>query len=628
MNPALTRRIRIEPGVWVAIRGRRACIVQVLDLETVVVRDPDKGEAWHAKIEDLRPEDSPLEAPTEMAFTELTDIEDNDWQTARERLAIIQPLLDDPDCTREKMQAQATSAGRHPSTLYRWLQAYRHSGQLSSLAPTKRGVRPGYSRLDPAVETMLATTIEEFYLQGQKRSAQQTCHEVARRCRNAGITRPHPNTVRNRIKALSAKEKLRRRAGGTAVRDKSTPLHGAFPGADWPLAVIQIDHTPVDLMLVDDVHRRPVGRPWVTLAIDVFSRMVTGFSVSFDPPGALAVGLCLAHAIVPKDSWLARHDITTPWPVWGIMGTVHADNAKEFRGKMLRMACQEYGIDLHWRPVARPHFGGHIERLLGTLNEEIHALPGSTFSNPQERGHYDSEQHAAMTLSEFERWLAILIVEIYHHRLHRELDVTPVQKYEEGIFGTDERPGRGLPERFLDETQLRLNFMPYAERTVQSHGIMIDAIAYDDDVLKPWMHSLDPSETSGKRKFIVRRDPRDISRIYFYDPDLKQYFAIPYRNTAHPPMSVWELREVRRKLKDEGRKSVNEDVIFDAYNRLRVLEAEAVHETKKMRRAAQRRRDHAHVVPPQSKPLSSFSAHRLARAEDIQPFDEIEELHG
>lgn len=628
MNPALTRRIRIEPGVWVAIRGRRACIVQVLDLETVVVRDPDKGEAWHAKIEDLRPEDSPLEAPTEMAFTELTDIEDNDWQTARERLAIIQPLLDDPDCTREKMQAQATSAGRHPSTLYRWLQAYRHSGQLSSLAPTKRGVRPGYSRLDPAVETMLATTIEEFYLQGQKRSAQQTCHEVARRCRNAGITRPHPNTVRNRIKALSAKEKLRRRAGGTAVRDKSTPLHGAFPGADWPLAVIQIDHTPVDLMLVDDVHRRPVGRPWVTLAIDVFSRMVTGFSVSFDPPGALAVGLCLAHAIVPKDSWLARHDITTPWPVWGIMGTVHADNAKEFRGKMLRMACQEYGIDLHWRPVARPHFGGHIERLLGTLNEEIHALPGSTFSNPQERGHYDSEQHAAMTLSEFERWLAILIVEIYHHRLHRELDVTPVQKYEEGIFGTDERPGRGLPERFLDETQLRLNFMPYAERTVQSHGIMIDAIAYYDDVLKPWMHSLDPSETSGKRKFIVRRDPRDISRIYFYDPDLKQYFAIPYRNTAHPPMSVWELREVRRKLKDEGRKSVNEDVIFDAYNRLRVLEAEAVHETKKMRRAAQRRRDHAHVVPPQSKPLSSFSAHRLARAEDIQPFDEIEELHG
>jgi putative transposase len=140
--------------------------------------------------------------------------------------------------------------------------------------------------------------------------------------------------------------------------------------------------------------------------------------VSFDPPGALAVGLCLAHAILPKDTWLARHEINTPWPVWGIMDAVHADNAKEFRGSMLHKACEEYRIDLHWRPVARPHFGGHIERLLGTLNHEIHTLPGSTFSNPVARGTYDSEQHAAMTLSEFERWLSILIVEIYHQRLH------------------------------------------------------------------------------------------------------------------------------------------------------------------------------------------------------------------
>jgi putative transposase len=125
--------------------------------------------------------------------------------------------------------------------------------------------------------------------------------------------------------------------------------------------VVQIDHTPVDLMLVDDVHRRPIGRPWLTLAIDVFSRMVAGCSVSFDPPGALAVGLCLAHAILPKDAWLARHEMTTPWPIWGVMDTVHADNAKEFRGAMLRKACEEYRIDLQWRPVARPHFGGHIE---------------------------------------------------------------------------------------------------------------------------------------------------------------------------------------------------------------------------------------------------------------------------
>jgi putative transposase len=626
----MDRRLRIEPGAWVTIEGRRFCIRQVLDLETVLVGHTETGETQHAKINDLQASESPPETQTETAVTELADIEDEDWHRVRDRFAAIQPLLDDPDCTREKVRARAESVGRHPATLYRWLHDYRHGGRLSTLVPAKRGIRRGHSLLDPEVETILTATLDEFYLSGQKRSAQHTYNELARRCHNAGIKRPHPNTVRNRIKALSDKEKLRRREGGKAVRDKYAPIQGVFPGANWPLAVVQIDHTPVDLILVDDVHRRPVGRPWVTLAIDVFSRMVTGFSVSFDPPGALAVGLCLAHAILPKDTWLARHEINTPWPIWGIMDTVHADNAKEFRGSMLHKACEEYRIDLHWRPVARPHFGGHIERLLGTLNHEIHTLPGSTFSNPVARGIYDSEQHAAMTLAEFERWLSILIVEIYHQRLHSELGITPLQKYEEGIFGTDERPGRGVPERLLDETELRLTFMPYAERTVQPHGLVIDEIQYYDDVLKPWIHSTDPHETTGKRKrkFIVRRDPRDISRVYFYDPELKRYFEIPYRNTVHPPISVWELREVRRMLKEEGRKSVNEDLIFDAYNRLRVLEAEAVHETKKARRAAQRRRGQAHVDRPRPESWTLGPNQRLARAEEIQPFDEIEELHG
>ena len=95
---------------------------------------------------------------------------------------------------------------------------------------------------------------------------------------------------------------------------------------------------PVDLILVDDIHRRPVGRPWITLAMDVFSRMVVGFYVSFDPPGAMAVGLCLAHAILPKEGWLAKYEVATAWPVWGVMAVVHADNAKEFHGRMLRAA--------------------------------------------------------------------------------------------------------------------------------------------------------------------------------------------------------------------------------------------------------------------------------------------------
>lgn len=86
----------------------------------------------------------------------------------------------------------------------------------------------------------------------------------------------------------------------------------------------------LDIQLVDDIDRMPIGRPWITLAIDVFSRMVAGMYVSIDPPGALSTGLCIAHAVLPKERWLAKHDIANSWPVWGVMSVVHADNAKEW----------------------------------------------------------------------------------------------------------------------------------------------------------------------------------------------------------------------------------------------------------------------------------------------------------
>jgi putative transposase len=235
-----------------------------------------------------------------------------------------------------------------------------------------------------------------------------------------------------------------------------------------------------------------------------------------------------------------------------------------------------------------------------------------------------------MTLSECERWFAITIVEVYHQRLHSELGTTPLQKYEEGIFGTAERPGRGVPDRLLEERRLRLDFLPYQERTVQRHGLVIDEIQYYDEVLKPWGNAADPRDASRqrKRKFVVRRDPRDISRVYFYDPELKQYFEIPYRNTAYPPLSVWELREVRRQLKEEGQKAINEALIFDAYNRLRVLEAEAIRETKQARRAVQRRRGHTEEKPLRSQGVTRVPDAPLVSADEIQPFDEIEIRDG
>jgi putative transposase len=438
---------------------------------------------------------------------------------------------------------------------------------------------------------------------------------------------PHLNTVRARIVQVSEKERLRRRGQGRQARDEYAPIHGAFANAEWPLALVQIDHTPGDIILVDDVQRLPIGRPWITVAIDVFSRMVAGFYVSLDAPSALSAGLCLAHAILPKDTWLAKHGIETAWPVWGVMDVVHADNAKEFRGKMLQRACEQYSIDLHWRPVARPHFGGHIERLCGTLNHAIHTLPGTTFSTPQERGEYPAEQQAAMTLNEFEHWLAVRITQIYHQAQHAGIGMPPITKFEHGIFGDDHRPGRGLPPLPTDPERLRLDFMPYLERTVQPYGVKLDNILYYHDVLKPWIRASEPGKAHTKRTFVIRRDPRDISTVYFHDPELNQYFAIPYRRLDAPSMSLWELRTVRRKLKEEGEQAVDETALFAGYERLRAIEAQAVNATAKARRQAQRRRHHHAREPLHTANDASPEVNPLLWDDDdepITPFDDIQ----
>ena len=221
------------------------------------------------------------------------------------------------------------------------------------------------------------------------------------------------------------------------------------------------------------------------------------------------------------------------------------------------------------------------------------------------------------------------IAEVYHREVHSALGMPPLQKYEGGILGDRTHPGRGLPARCVDETKLRLDFLPFFERTVQRSGISLDEIHYFADVLRRWINARDPQDPARKRQFIVRRDPRDISVVYFYDPETQQYFRIPYRDTARPPLSIWELQQIRRQLQEQGRSSVDEQLIFAAYERLRTIEQNAVRTTKAVRRNQQRERLHqsrAEILPATADPQPRLDPRDLEAPEGIRPFREIEVL--
>jgi putative transposase len=599
-----------------------------LSLESVLAKDEVTGKIAELKIANLTSGASAANGKVEAKEVALIDQEA--WAAAERCLDQIRPLLF-VRRTSEMVKSVALEMGIGLSSLYRKIDLYERTGLVSELIPRRSGGGRGRSRLMPEAEAVIASTIDEVYLSKQKRSIKKTADEISMRFRNAKLAPPHYNTIRNRIVAIAEKERDKKRLGARAASEKHSAHPSHFPGADWPLAVVQIDHTKFDIMLVDDVHRLCIGRPWVTVAIDVFSRMVAGIYVSLDPPSGMSVGLCIAHAILPKERWLAKLGLTTSWPCWGVMQRIHADNAREFRGHTLQRACKEYGIDLEWRPVKQPRYGAHIERLLGTFNEEIHSLPGTTFSNPTERGDYDSESMAVMTLAEFEKWLITYITGVYHQREHNSLSTSPIMQYEKGILGTDDTPGRGLPRRIADEDRLRLDLMPFFERTVQPYGVVLDEVHYYSDVLRRFVNAKEPGHPRTKRKFTFRRDPRDISTLYFYDPEVKDYFRIPYRDTARPPMSVWEFREARRRLEKEGVKEINEALVFESYEQMRAIEDRARSETKRVRREHQRRRQHEQNDKPKTSNDKINTPTRAAwesitALPVIKPFDELEEL--
>ena len=160
--------------------------------------------------------------------------------------------------------------------------------------------------------------------------------------------------------------------------------------------------------------------------------------------------------------------------------------------------------------------------------------------------------------------------------------------------------------------------------------MVLDEVHYYSDVLRRFVNAKDPDQPRTKRKFTFRRDPRDISTLYFYDPEVKAYFRIPYRDTAHAPMSIWEFREARRRLEKEGVKEINEALIFRSYEQMRVIEDQARHETKHVRRKNQQRRDQKQIYQPKAAVEKAASETDQSVGDGtppvVQPFDELEEL--
>jgi len=302
--------------------------------------------------------------------------------------------------------------------------------------------------------------------------------------------------------------------------------------------------------------------------------------------------------VLPKIRSAAAPVTEASLDTFGIPKTILVDNGSEFHGEALTRGCAEYGIALTYRPVARPRFGAHIERLIGTMMGRIHLLPGSTDSSPTARGSYQSENEARLTLAELNEWLYLEIAGQYHHDIHRMLGTTPAAAWAKSL-------ARGtVPVLPADPARFVIGFLPIVHRKLQRNGLFFERIRYWADVL--------PSIAQPREPLLTRYDPRDLSRLYVLTPT-KSYQAVPYADVRRPPITLAELRFAHAELRREAKGAINEERLFAMHARQQAIVTDATKATK----AARRRKESQQRRPAPTE----IQASPIDYSKDVIPLD-------
>ena len=349
-------RFLVLPGS-VAVASDR--LVQILGLNvdgSIEARDLANGSTFNCDPSLLKA--APRARHGQAGAAQRIDVAvDNDRETAHQREAVLRTISEQGNLSRQVADA-AANLGVSVRTVFRWLAAYRQLPQTSSLLPNPMGPPKGTKRIDAKVEEVIESVINDVYLSKPRAKKEEVARMVGLRCEAMGLKAPSRKPILARLSALdkSVVAKARLEPGEAAALVDFVP--GTYKVVK-PLDVVQIDHTLADVIVVDEENRLPIGRPWLTLAVDVATRVIVGFYVSLEAPSSTSVALCIAQAVLPKEQWLRQRELNCVWPVWGLPKAVHADNGADFTAAALRRGCDEHGIKLILRPIANPHYGAH-----------------------------------------------------------------------------------------------------------------------------------------------------------------------------------------------------------------------------------------------------------------------------
>jgi putative transposase len=361
------------------------------------------------------------------------------------------------------------------------------------------------------------------------------------RCEEDQLPVPHVNSFHHYISTLDQYEVDAARHG-KSYADAKWRDHKQGPRPTRVLERTQFDHTRIDMFVVDTETRLPLGRPWFTSIIDVYSKAILGIYIGFIRPSYESAMYCLLHAIRPKTYVKNVYpEIQNTWDAYGIPEQITVDNAKEFYSDSFKDACFQLGIDIHYAPRQAAWYKGTMERFYGTVNTELlHEMPGTTFSNIFQKGDYDPKKHALISLDALIKMTHAYIIDIYHQKVHRGVSDIPARRWRESI---KEWPPN-LPARKED---LEVLLGHVEERSVDGAGIEFHYLYYKSEELGLIRRQLKPGE-----KAIIKVNLNDISFIYVYDKRNDKYLPVPAVDQEYTKgLTLWQhivVSNYRRKF--------------------------------------------------------------------------------
>lgn len=549
-NTVFATQVTLAPGDYVHWASRPHEIVRILSLQHLLLRDVVTGSESQAKVGDVLPMILPgvLEPPV----ADRIPTENLEQATVRERT--LRPYVQGMErMTKVAMNTLCETLLLKPRRIQELIEQLKRCPRPAAIASRPRGPAKGKFKLDPAVELIVQEELKKRVRSKRSSGLKPIRDAIELSCHKKDLKVPSRETIRQRVELYARELALRARVGFKRARERTSAKAGIIR-TTAALALVECDHTPLDIFIVDSERRQNIGRAFLTVIIDCHTRAVLGFYLSLEPPCATSVALAVHHAILPKDQWLAERNLGhLSWPMFGVFEILQVDGAGELNGTAAHAGCLANGIELKTRHPGNKEEGGIVERSIGKIQFAAADEPGASGSSPKYRREYDPTKDAQMTLPEAEIWVATQVICFFHKDWHHTLQMSPDKAWELA-HTTDE--GVLLPPVVTDGRRFLLDFLPYEERVISPNGIHMFAERY-------WTSELTPHVGAG-RKFRVKYDARNISRIYVEVAD-SVYIDVPFADPAKEALPLFE-HEYRRR---EARRSHRQE--FDHGARIQAL---------------------------------------------------------